>query len=621
MSGAPMIRTQNLVQMIKIIIKKEMSREQVSTKLQGLFNADQIAFIYQGIKTDNTSILNTVLNHCITDGQFTQIENYKEFCLRVLRKDGLALRYVDEEFPYDFYLTPVQENGFALEYVPKLTSGYEAVCIEAVKKTPFAVQYVRRYLPYEINKKIFLTAVSLDGLALEYIFAAQNDVDVCLAAVKNNIFSLAFVEEDLRQQLIETGQAEDYLEKNYMSHVYFPPHEKAIVATFLARVEHIIVFNKQDLEDKELSDVRAVYANAPKRKGKITSIATEDLTTLLTDVQMMQEHNHKVHFFILGHANVRVEKIAGLTTSDIAKLLEDFPLINRLTLFGCKSVQAYKLEEEKEIIRKVSREKTSEPISKYGLLITKDVNSRSPERLLKTTGLQATFIIVLPSSDNSSNCYIKYIEKQNNEHIFIKDSALLSTEDRINLQNIFTGKKALHSAFGKKLTLCTLKTDRKPLEFAELEVLNRYFSRDKFSRTSPLYPETKTKYPFLRSIQITEDESRRKLMPSLLQKLIREIGLNSKITHEITIKGYSNIIHVDTKEARFHVLPELSYSKGYYGLRLFSNPNQDNLDRKKLLAERKKMVDEIEMGNENGETLAKSIKVVINVPGISRLNT
>ena len=606
-----MISSTNLVHLVKTIVKKEMSLDEAELRLSDLFNKETIKLIHLAIITENNSSLTQVVRYSLVNKDFENNDHYYQLCKRALALDGMALRYVDEAYAgdMDFYLGAVQQNGLALEYVPKniAINNYFKIALEAVQENPTAVSLVRRGLPEQYRRAIFLKAVTIDGLALEYIFEMNNDLELGMTAVEQNIYAMEFVDEDLRHLMISSGKAEYFLEKNYMSHLYFPPIEKAKVGLFLERIEHVIVFDKRDLEDKELEDSRSVYAMSDSRKGKVTSVSTIDIESLLNDLQTLHDKtNKKINLLILGHTNVRCEKIAGLTASDINSLLHKYPVIGKLTLFGCKGLQSYKLEEEKAIIKRVSSNKS---IRHCGLLVTRHDDIKDPEKLLRSIKLNEAYVITESKLEDSSIYSIRYIKKLGNE-VVVSNSSTLSQDEIKKLENKFCKNKSISSGLINKNTMCVLKNANTPLQMTELEFFNQFFSGDKFNNQNALYQESKRDYPFLRSMTIDLMECKQKFTESLMQKIIMEIEKNPR-EHQIIVKGYGNIIHVDNAEKRFHVLPDLCYTKHFYQHRLFNNPSIDNLNRKQINTERRKMIDEIESGNEEGDTLAKSIKVVI----------
>ena len=61
-----------------------------------------------------------------------------EEAMKAVKKDGYALRYVNEQTE-QICIEAVKQSGFALRYVNKQT---EAICIEAVKQDEDALRFV-----------------------------------------------------------------------------------------------------------------------------------------------------------------------------------------------------------------------------------------------------------------------------------------------------------------------------------------------------------------------------------------------------------------------------------------------------------------------------------------------
>lgn len=368
---------------------------------------------------------------------------------------------------------------------------------------------------------------------------------------------------------------------------------------------------ESDIYDREIHDAMQVYSHSPSRQGKVTCVSTNNFMQLMSD--LIETGASTIKLVILGHANTGVEKIAGWNCNTISTIIQDYTFIEQVTLFGCKSVQSNKLEEEKQIIRRVSSEKSIMEEQPCGLMIVRGDGLKPSKQLLHTSSLPAVFVIIQHQVEDKFSYSLRYISQDDNK-INDTDTAFLTSDELSLLANNFTKRKGLDMIFPKKINICLLRNNKNPLKFNELELLNSFFSKDVFSRNNPLYKKIKQDYPFLRSICINETEANDKLSDSLLKKLVTVIKSNPEINREITVKGYSNLLHVDNTHFVFHVLPNMSYTHNYYKNRLFTIPNTDNIDRKNLSNARKKMLEEIQEGIEEGETLSKSIKVIINSP-------
>ena len=108
-----------------------------------------------------------------------------------------------------------------------------------------------------------------------------------------------------------------------------------------------------------------------------------------------------------------------------------------------------------------------------------------------------------------------------------------------------------------------------------------------------------------------QQEADTKLQSSFLQKLYTEFK-NINIQRPITLKGYTEAVHVDTFEGRFHATKTYLYpSTGYKYGRLFQEPR--NIDLKKLAGEQNKKIEEMKTNQpgDQTESMAKAIKITL----------
>ncbi|RAP38560.1 hypothetical protein B1207_01365 [Legionella quinlivanii] len=600
--------------LVKKIINSNLSLEEITIRLGDIFTPEEINQLYQAVTDNDDLLLRKALQNSIDNASLSQPGYRKTFYAKAISYDPFALTYVEEIYADDtlFYIKAVAADGFLLEHVPKEVENYVSICFQAIHKNPESVQFVPRSLPEDIKKALYLAAVSNNGLALEYIFEAQDNYDVCKTAINQNIYAMEFVDETIRK-LLCTQNRRVYLERNYMSHQYFPGDKASFIKEFLKQIQHVILINKQDLYDQELVDVMEVYKRKQSREERVTCVTTDHLDHLMKDLQSLDLKG--IHLMILGHANSFVKKIAGLDASQITEIVEKYPCLTKVTLFGCKSAQIEKLEEEKAIIQKAKAEKKPQTTPACGLIaaISKSASVENYAKLLRASGLDETYVIVQHQTNEGYQYKLLYLSKSNIDTGNAQASAFLSKDNVTLLQNQFTRKNDLNTAFGKGLNIATLKNKKTPLRVAELELLEELSGRSPFSKSHVNYKVNKSNLPFLRGFTITEKEAFFKLRTSLLKEVMESIKANPHITRAVVIKGYCELIHVDKKESRFHVLPNMSYTHNFYKLRLFSNPAVDNMDRKSLAMERKRMMDAIYSGNTEGESLAKSVEINLNM--------
>ena len=116
----------------------------------------------------------------------------KEECLKMVRRNGLDLRHIENQ-DKEICLEAVKQYGCALEYVKNQDKD---ICLEAVRQDGNALYYVENQ-----DKDICLEAVKQKGLALEYV--KNQDREICLEAVKQNGWALRYVENSLLTSLNE----------------------------------------------------------------------------------------------------------------------------------------------------------------------------------------------------------------------------------------------------------------------------------------------------------------------------------------------------------------------------------------------------------------------------------
>lgn len=130
-------------------------------------------------------------------------EAHPELCEAAIRKSGhIGLGEDGRGFPSDMAIAHVKNpapellrmavsmNGMALEYVP-LEVQDEALCMEAVARNPLAIRFVR--ISGEAYECVAMAAIVKDPTALE--FAPRQTPRLCMAAIEADGACLRFVKE------------------------------------------------------------------------------------------------------------------------------------------------------------------------------------------------------------------------------------------------------------------------------------------------------------------------------------------------------------------------------------------------------------------------------------------
>lgn len=114
---------------------------------------------------------------CILDQSNTllQCERFQrdDLCLRMVRQDGLLLRYVKNKTKRICY-EAVTQNGFALEFVPEQS---HQICIAAIKQNKYAFKFIR-----ELSVATCVEAARHNAEIVDYMRGQLREV-VCAALI------------------------------------------------------------------------------------------------------------------------------------------------------------------------------------------------------------------------------------------------------------------------------------------------------------------------------------------------------------------------------------------------------------------------------------------------------
>ena len=157
------------------------------------------------------------------------IVKYKPLILTTVQQNGLALQHVPKEtIDKDIALTAVQQNGFALQHVPKEIIDKD-IALTAVQQNGFALQHVPKEI---IDKDIALTAVRQNYYTLKFIPKEMIDKNMALTAFQQNIKALEFIPKEM----IDKNMALTAVRQDYHT-LYFIPKEMIDKNILLAAVQ------------------------------------------------------------------------------------------------------------------------------------------------------------------------------------------------------------------------------------------------------------------------------------------------------------------------------------------------------------------------------------------------
>lgn len=113
-----------------------------------------------------------------------------ELCLIAVESElvnGDALHLIPDEFQTpEVIIASVTRNGLNIYYVSEKNQSFE-VCVAALKQDIYALEYIKTQTP-----GICLEAVNIDGIGLDLV--RIQTPEICLAAVKQNGLALDYVE-------------------------------------------------------------------------------------------------------------------------------------------------------------------------------------------------------------------------------------------------------------------------------------------------------------------------------------------------------------------------------------------------------------------------------------------
>ena len=113
-----------------------------------------------------------------------------ETCIAMLNRDGLALKYVDEQTE-EVCLVAVQQNGMALEYVKTQTS---EVCMAAVQQNGMAFLHVQT-LTVELCRAAAIQNPNVrDFIPPEFSFACNGLCHVTHVPLPSNLSTVGLVD-------------------------------------------------------------------------------------------------------------------------------------------------------------------------------------------------------------------------------------------------------------------------------------------------------------------------------------------------------------------------------------------------------------------------------------------
>lgn len=520
--------------------------------------------------------------------------------MKRVTQNGLDLKDVPSEMRNKpLCLAAVQQNGKAIQHVPDVILD-DDIKLAAIKSDCLALLLISEE---SRSEEFCFHSVRRNGILLGDVPNESRTKRVCVAAVLQNSLAMAHVPDDILIDVIDAVTPEKILSDNYDARRFLPSNYDEVCQTFLFNIRNIVITDDADniislCSDYELRDIYLVYANSSKHKGKTIHVDLANVSKLMEELKSYDIAN--INFVLLGHANNESEELAGMCFEEIASFIKDHDKISSLTLLGCNTAQAEKLNKEKKMIRKFA---STYQAKKSGLMFMSHFPAEEHcADLLSRVNLDSTFVVV--ESQKDSQYYLVFIENERMQ------TCLLDQAKVNNLENFLNHGNRLK--FPKEVGRINIFRDKiKPLSQQELQqFLDVRDNAIKFTKLHPEYKMDKKIYPFLRNITIDKTELD-KLKPSLFKKLIRTLE-ESGFNRELIVKGYLKFLHVDTQEKCMQLTKTYLYrEKKYHHCRFYED--EDVINRKKLLDERRNDINQMIKGNVTGDSIVKSIKYVVAV--------
>jgi hypothetical protein len=527
---------------------------------------------------------------------FRQPASREQRLLTIVSTNGLQLKHIaSEDISYLLCIAAVNQNSMALQYVPMVMRDYK-LCGLAIERNWLAIEFI----PPEVmddqlckdalaqnvcaiclipsplrSKEICLLAVNANGMLLEYVPHRYHDKEMCILAVNNEALALQYVDEYLKQDVIEEIGLINIISRNFQCVNYLPgdsPDYSKQIDPFIAKVQYIIVCEEnENLNDKEIKDTFLAYSHSYKRYGKTIFTSNNYLELLLNVIaqaKMSTENSDSLTLVLLGHAYPSASELAGFTPEHIASIIQNFAFITKVTLLGCKTAQSLMLEEEKDLIDKFLQQSIHLPkqFSQYGIFYSNSPVDQEHEQPLLTLASKKNFqylLVVSLCKEHLSQCTIQLAQIQKAEGITIIDSFIT---DLKAIQQALPKAKGLylsqdHSAKSDAIVIprsFALKTTEVlALMTLKLEqVLAEDIAAD--------FRAKKQIIPFLRNFKLSPALAQEKLQDSLLLKLFSLVNSPGGAPKQsIKLKGFTDVVHVDTKDGRLISSDSHIYSDDY----------------------------------------------------------
>lgn len=423
---------------------------------------------------------------------------------------------------HSYWLELVRSKGQFIEMVSEDILTKE-ICEAAVHSDPLAIKHV----PHQfLDEKMIVEAVSRNYKCFFMIPKNMRSENVHLALAHHYDFTMALTDHNL----ISKEACRFAIQFNSAQANHVPEKFKAETDAYLAGVKYLIVRQVRGNANDEIKFSAISYARAEKRK--LTSLCAypcyvSDTLQMLTD-----KGASSLNLVFLAHLTLDGKPFAGFHTDEIIALLEKHPIIDKVTLLGCKTIDSLQLDQEAEMLRNLGK---SGAEAKCGLIVL-DALPGSDEygSLLAKTKLSRTFVM--------TNDSLLYLETTIGGDVTNKLTPLDANAKKSILASLGPDKTY---KFRKESEKMIVRSHMAPLSSTEFRMLDKLSDgADRFTKSHSQYQSDKSKYPFLASISIDKTE-KAKLLPSHAKNVIEAIERSDKIKRDVVVKGYPSRIYAD----------------------------------------------------------------------------
>jgi hypothetical protein len=480
------------------------------------------------------------------------------------------------------WLEIVRSKGQFIEMVSEDILTKE-ICEAAVHSDPLAIKHVPAQF---LDEKMIVEAVSRNYKCFFMIPKNMRSENVYLALAHHFDFTMALTDHNL----ISKEACRFAVQFNSAQANHVPEKFKADIDAYLAGVKYLVVRQVRGNTNDEIKFSAISYARSEKRKS--TSLCAYPSCVADTLQMLADKGASGLNLVFLSHLTLDGKPFAGFHADEIVALLEQYPIVDKVTLLGCKTIESLQLDQEAEMLRNLAKSETE---AKCGLIILDALpGSDEYDALLAKTKLSRVFVM--------TNDSLLYLETSLSGDVTSKLTPLDHYTNKTILANLGPDKTY---KFRKENEKMVVRSHMAPLSSTEFRMLDKLsVGADRFTKSHSQYQADKGKYPFLASISIDQAE-KDKLQPSHAKNLIDAIERSDKIKRDVVVKGYPNRIYADQVNHANISTQDDVLLPGQFGFFV------DRINRPLLTKMRRGFADKSPAPDANAKSQAKSIQYTV----------